>query len=188
MRQMKSCDRCGMNLDKKQMNSFDSTSYGHKQDGEKLRICRNCLFDKFSEYLSRYNARALAVQPFKDKHVNAYVFYSLEELAQKGSGRYSTWPQSYFDQIRRTMPPPNTICQSCRSSNANFAWCSPDIYPKRDYTSYKLSPEGSYRYEFLCSNCLLVQFKNKVVEIDLRFELFVPPVDNAEGLLTPWDI
>jgi hypothetical protein len=185
---MKSCDRCGMNLDKKELNGFDSTSYGHKNDGEKLNICRNCLFDKFAEYLSRYDARALAVYPFKDKHVNAYMFYPFQEMTKKAGGRYSSWPQSYVDQINHILPPPNTVCQSCRTNNATFAWCSPEIFPKRDYTTDNLNPNGSYHLEHLCCNCLLVQFKNKVVEIDLRFEFFTPPVNNAEGLLTPWDV
>ena len=182
---MKACERCGTSLDKKHVNGFDSTRMGRRKNGEKLKLCRNCLFDKFSEYLSRYDARALAVYPMKDKHVNAYVFYTIEELA-KTTWKTGKWPLKYAEQIRQTLPPPNTMCQSCRTRNALFAWCSPEIYSS-NYVSDKLNPEGTYRREFLCGNCLAVEFRNKVSENDDVFEEFMPPVD-VDGFLTSWEV
>jgi len=182
---LQACDRCGGSFEKKQLNGFDSTRDGRRKNGEKMRLCRNCLFDKFSEYLSRYNGRALAVYPMKDKHVNAYVFYTLDELS-KTSWRTGKWPQKYTDQIRQTLPPPNTICQSCMTNDAFFAWCSPEIY-SNNYTSDKLNPEGTFRRELLCGNCFAVQFRSKVVENENVFAEFMPPVD-VDGFLTSWDI
>lgn len=186
----KTCERCGVELDKKRANQFDSTFGGSqeaRQTGEKLKLCRDCLFVKFSEYLSNYGFRALVVYPMRDKHVNAYVFYSLHEMeTAKGGGRYSAWPRRYIDQIRQILPPPNTVCQSCGTNKAMFAWCSPEIY-RNNYTRDKLELEGTYRRDYLCNNCLLVQVKTKVTENNNVFDLFTPPVD-GEGLLTSWDI
>ena len=181
---MESCDRCRKKLDKKQVNKFDSTFRGSRKGGkgEKLKLCRDCLFDKFSEYLSSYDFRAVFVYPMKygqPFHVNAYQFYNFDEMK-----KYK-WPKDYIQGIQNILPSPSTFCQSCTNKTAHFSWCSPDLYGN-NYTSTKLSQEGSYQREYLCSSCLFDRFKQKVLENDNVFQEFFPPVD-SDGFATSFE-
>jgi hypothetical protein len=36
---------------------------GFRKGGEKMNLCRDCLFEKLSEYLLSFPARAVVVQP-----------------------------------------------------------------------------------------------------------------------------
>src|SRR5712664_303406 len=181
---MKTCERCGAALDKKQVNELDST-IGRKGRGEKLKLCRNCIFDKFSEYLSNYTFRAVMIYPIKDKHVNAYVFYDFETMS-KGGGRYSAYPRATIDQLRNDLPPPNTVCQTCGRNNAKFTWTSPEIY-RNNYVAMKFSPEGTYDKKYLCPDCLLEQWKQKIIENDTKLDLLFPPV-GTDRWATSWDV
>ncbi|MDG6908469.1 MAG: hypothetical protein JRN20_22085 [Nitrososphaerota archaeon] len=155
---------------------------GKRKGGEKLKLCRNCIFDKLAEYLETYNGKAVFVYPMKDKQplaVNAYQFYTFDEMK-----KYK-WSQKYIDSIRQILPAPNTSCQACATNMASFAWCSPEIY-SNNYTSVKLNSEGTYRKEYLCSHCILDKFKEKVTENDSVFEEFNPPID-ADGFATSFE-
>ncbi len=81
-------------------------------------------------------------------------------------------------QIRSVRPVEETM--------PKFTWTSPEIY-RNNYVAMKFSPEGTYDKKYLCPDCLLEQWKQKIIEYDTKLDLLFPPVD-TDGCATSWDV
>lgn len=167
------CERCGVTLEKKQVNFYDSTIRGERQGGETLKLCSNCLFEKFGESLSRFKFRAIVVYPTNEmgwfSKTNAYHFYTWEEMKEY------RWTEDYITSLTGLLPPAGTRCSLCGDA-ASFTWVSPEMY-YNDWSSSKVNQEGNFEKTFVCGRCLLREFKKKFIEYDLKFDEFLPPVD-----------
>jgi hypothetical protein len=51
----------------------------------------------------------------------------------------------------------------------------------------KFSTEGTYDKKYLCPDCLLEEWKQKIIENDTKLDLLFPPVD-TDGWATSWDV
>lgn len=176
------CQRCGSTIEKGQVNSFDSTIRGHNTAGESLKVCGNCLIEKFNDSLKSFNSRAVVVYPTNSMgwmtKPNAYQFYSFEEMDSYG------WEEDFITSLDSLLPSVDTKCSLCGDA-ASFAWVSPEIY-FNDYSSGKLNQKGNYEEKFLCTKCLLREFKKKFIEGNLKFDEFLPPVE-GESFGTPFE-
>jgi hypothetical protein len=184
------CERCGKTLEKKQVNFFDSTIRGARQDGETLKLCSNCLMEKFTESLARFKFRAIVVYPTVDRgwfsKTNAYHFFTWEEMREirgySSDGEANRWPEDYIASLTGLLPPAGTPCSLC-GDTASFTWVSPEIY-FNDWSSAKVNTEGRYEKTFVCRKCLLHEFRKKTRENNLIFDEFLPPTD-GDGFGTP---
>lgn len=176
------CPKCDKLVDSREITKFDTTFRGKMREGTVFRLCRDCLFDELRKSLSLPNLKAVVVQPMKDRdplHVNAYHFYSLDEMG------HMNWSDKFVDGIRSLLPG-NITCLACGRNNARFSWCSPEIYFK-DYTSITLNTPGKFETEFLCSDCLVDKFKQKVKENSNYFDEFLPPA-SSEAFGTSFEV
>jgi len=176
------CERCGVTLEKKQVNFYDSSLRGARHDGETLKLCRNCLIEKFDESLARFKFRAVMVYPMAGtgwfSKTNAYHFFTWEEMRENhgySKSGETRWPEDYIVSLTGLLPPAGTRCSLCGDA-ALFTWVSPEIY-FNDWSSAKVNKDGKYEKTFVCRKCLLREFRKKIIENDLIFDEFLPPVD-----------
>ena len=178
------CERCGVTLEKKKENIFDSTIRGKKKDGETLTLCGPCLMEKFGESLTRFKSRAVVVYPQNDmgwnnSDANAYQFYTLKEMKQY------RWTEEYIASLNGLLPSDGTRCSLCGAA-ASFTWVSPGIY-FNDWSSSKINKEENYEKTFVCGRCLLQEFRRKFLENNLKFDEFLPPAD-GDSFGTPFEV
>ena len=179
----KTCQRCGLTMEKGQVNLFDSTIRGRNINGEKSEVCGNCLIEKFDNSLANFNSCAVVVYPTNAMgwltKPNAYQFYSFEEMKDY------RWSEDFITSLNALLPPVGTRCSLC-GGVASFTWVSPEIY-FNDYTSGNLNQKGNYEEKFLCNKCLLHEFKKKFIEGNLKFDEFLPPID-GNCFVTPFEV
>lgn len=178
------CQRCGVTIEKKQENIFDSTIRGKKKDGETLTLCGNCLMEKFGESLARFKFRAVVVYPqnnmgWNNSDANAYQFYTLKEMSDYH------WTDDYIAALHDLLPPAGTRCSTCGAA-ASFTWVSPKMY-FNDWSSSKINTKEKYEKTFVCGRCLLQEFRKKFLENHLKFDEFLPPVD-GDSFGTPFEV
>ena len=173
------CEKCQKTLPKKELNEFDSTVRDEVPNGEIKKLCRSCLMDELLQYLKNFNHRAVMVYPLKDLDGMAYQFYPFHEMLEYD------WSQKEIDEYEKFLPPHDAKCKEC-SNEASFNWCSPEIY-FNDPFSLKVNTEGHFPQEFLCAECLVKKFRNKIEKENITFNVeFWPPYD-SDGFGTSFE-
>jgi len=170
------CGRCQIVFSKKEIHYFDSSFRGRRKHGEKLMLCSSCFVEEISKYFKNYEAMAIAVYPLKE--LNAYHFYTFIEMKQYH------FPQEFIEGLKGLMSishPRQCLC----GVPAHFVWCSPEIYNK-DPLSPKLKIADQFQRQYLCGRCLASDFTRKIIDEDIHFDDFLPPVD-SDGFCTSFE-
>lgn len=173
------CEKCGETMSKKLIGLMDSTHQGKRKDGKRLKLCNKCMLDTFYTYLRDFKDRAIIVYP--DKQNNAYAFYQFQELSE--------YPEEYFeliDNMKGLQPPTEEKCNRC-SNSAQYTWCSKEVFMNSDPYTMEVNTENNYESQYLCRDCLVNAFNQRVADENISFYTIFPPI-SGEGFCTPWDV
>lgn len=170
------CDKCFAQLMRKKEYAFDSTMRGERRGGRKLKLCRVCFFREVTRYIDQYQHRCLAFKPLKD--YNAYQFYPISKLGE------FNFSKLYIDNLRQILTIPVGQCTHCDKLNPQFGWnMSDEAFGIGELEQNDLSGFN----QRLCGGCYLDHFRNGVLENDLYFFEYFPPVDE-DGMMSSWEV
>jgi hypothetical protein len=153
---------------------------GFRKVGEKMNLCRDCLLEKFLEALTNFHSKAVLIQTMAKR--NAYQFYRFDQADLKPQWRRA---QENIDALRSYLPSDSAFCKWC-NTHAGFNWCSSVIYFDNPF-GQRVNDSSMVEEEPLCEKHLLESFKKRLLELDITFAEFIPPVD-TEGYCTSFDV
>jgi hypothetical protein len=164
----RACDSCQRISDKKRLYLFDSTFRGTRKQGEKLSLCRQCFLEKIKLAFNSYFQQAVLVAPVTQGY-NAYHFFNFQEMKR------FNFKGNYVASIQQILPTNDSSCRRCRAT-AHFTWVDSSLYRDNPYLG---EPDGIpfMSKTFLCGNCLFKEFEKQIINHDLYFDEFHPPVD-----------
>jgi hypothetical protein len=171
------CDRCSLVFPKSELNAFDTTLDGERENGEVVWLCRACLAVELQCYFRRYTHKAVVVHPI-GMEWNAYHFCTFSQM-----GELFGFEEEWVETIRKLLPSNVERCEQCGGS-AHFNWCGTSLYSEVS-SSHEVVGNGNASKVMLCGECLGKRFAELIILKDLRFDAFCPPVD-SDGFCTSW--
>jgi hypothetical protein len=179
------CEKCGKEVDKKELGIYDASHQGRIKSGQKLKLCKRCLVNSLVENIKEFDGKAVIIKP--SSRYNAYVYYQLEELKKSsGFARNKDWEDSLTNDMSSLLPLDIDKCCSCKNS-AQFTFCTLDIFNGANPYNWEVSMNRENEKSYMCKDCLLnvliKEFNNEGINISAVY-----PITKGDGFLTPWEV
>lgn len=177
------CEKCNAIVNKKSICTFDYSRQGRIKNETKIKVCQKCGIENIVAGLQKYSKSAVIIQP--SSNYNAYAFYSFNELNEGSKHSINKSKEiEYNENIKSFLPQSNEKCKFC-SDSAIYTWCPMDIYyDTPDSLDINLAIKEKCIY--VCKDCLIKLFCNKIETENINFHAVYPIIDEA-GFYTPWD-
>lgn len=174
LKKTRNCSNCGKDIFKKELYGFDSTLRG-KVKGEKLKLCRECFFQKLESYIKKFPYRALFFNPVQKE--NAYHFYQFEVSYDIFHDHSSSIDENVWLKHYPLLVGLNVKCEC--GNNAQYTWCQSE--ENIDTYNFDKFDAEDIKVNHLCPVCLFKIIKSTIVENNITWYEFFPPVEK-EGM------
>lgn len=165
------CEQCNLTKPKKQIGIYDTSHQGRRKDGKKFKFCNDCMVGMLIKQLRENEEKAVIIYP--TKKYNAYVFYQF-------NGN-----DNFLNDMETFLPPEYAECNLC-GNQAFYTWSPLDIVYNNPY-EWKVDFDKQSECIYLCKECLITQFHQKLMNENVKFDAIYPPI-GGRGLCTPWQV
>lgn len=177
------CEVCGAALPKRQLAIFDTSHQNRIKDGQIVRVCCKCLMELLYKSLKNFKEPAVVIYPIKE--LNAYVAYNFNNLLDTKQMFHREENEIFIQDLKALLPPENAKCNCCENK-ATYTWCSSEIF-NNDPFIWEVRHENNFEHIYLCKECLVRAFQNKVEDEHIVFQYVYPPI-SGEGFFTSWEV
>lgn len=166
------CENCKRPLDKYHV--FDPTPWIKDFHFEKIKLCTDCMLNKYKEYLNNFTGKAVIIEPMKN--YIAFPYYTFDEISEGGY-----WPEEGVIELRNFISQGGN-CVKCKKLT-NYLLCSPEIYQNDPIKDIRIS---NCSKDYFCADCLSDRLKDIIIKNDLFFNA-IYPVRDGDGLATSFN-